>query len=131
MSLIDKSKYFEQPRNDLGDPFFDHGWPSGQLSALLKLPQLSLANPLKPGVKTLRPRQNGRHFPNNIFKCIFTQGQIWPPGFVVACVCVFVCSNHEFVCVITHHPFKLGSANLDQIEVQNKLVKIPIVLWDI
>ena len=30
------------------------------------------------------------------------------------CVCVCVCGNHEIVCVITHHPFKLGSPNLDQ-----------------
>ena len=33
--------------------------------------QLPLSNPLKPGVNTLRPRQNGRHFPDEIFKCIF------------------------------------------------------------
>ena len=30
------------------------------------------------------------------------------------CVCVCVCGNHEFVRVITHHPFKLGSPNLNQ-----------------
>ena len=26
---------------------------------------------------TLRPRQNGRHFPNNIFKCIFLNENVW------------------------------------------------------
>ena len=26
---------------------------------------------------TLRPRQNGRHFPDNIFKCIFLNESIW------------------------------------------------------
>ena len=30
-------------------------------------------------------------------------------------LCVYpVCVNHELVCTITHHPFKLGSPNLDQ-----------------
>ena len=55
---------------------------------------------------------------------IFTRGQFWPSGIVVACVCVCVCVcvclsvclcvNHEFVRAITHHLFKLGSPNLDQ-----------------
>ena len=44
---------------------------------------------------------------------IFTRGQFWPSGIVVACVCVYVCVsvcpcvNHEFVSAITHHPFNL------------------------
>ena len=33
--------------------------------------QLFFPNPLKPGVNTLRPRQDGRHYPDDIFKCIF------------------------------------------------------------
>ena len=28
-------------------------------------------------INTLRPRQNGRHFPDDIFKCIFTNENIW------------------------------------------------------
>ena len=28
-------------------------------------------------VNTLRPRQNGRHFPDDIFKCIFLNQSIW------------------------------------------------------
>ena len=28
-------------------------------------------------VNTLRPRQNGRHFPGDIFKCIFSTENIW------------------------------------------------------
>ena len=49
----------------------------------------------------------------------FTRGQFWPSGIVVACVClcvrpsVRVCGNHLLVRAITHHPFKLGSPNLD------------------
>ena len=53
---------------------------------------------------------------------LFTRGQFWPSGIVIACVCgsvcpcvcMCVCINHELVCTITHRPFKLGSPNLDQ-----------------
>ena len=49
---------------------------------------------------------------------VFTRGQFWPSGIVVACVCVCVCVrvsvNHEFVRAITHQPFKLWSPNVDQ-----------------
>ena len=45
---------------------------------------------------------------------IFTRGQFWPPGIVVACVCPLICPFvTRFVRKITHHPFKLGSQNLD------------------
>ena len=56
---------------------------------------------------------------------IFTRGQFWPSGIVVACVCLCVCVsvNHELVRAIIHQPFKLGSPNLDQ------RCKRPIVLW--
>ena len=30
-----------------------------------------------PPLNTLRPRQNGRHFPDDIFKCIFLNGNAW------------------------------------------------------
>ena len=30
-------------------------------------------------VKTLRPRENGRHFADDIFKCIFVNGNFWIP----------------------------------------------------
>ena len=33
---------------------------------------------------------------------------------VWVCVSVCVCINHKLVCVITHHPFKLGPPNLNQ-----------------
>ena len=36
------------------------------------------------------------------------------PAPVCVSVYVCVCVNHDFVCAITHHPFKLGSPNLDQ-----------------
>ena len=61
---------------------------------------------------------------------VFTRGQFWPSGIVVACVCVCVsvcqsvclsvclsvcvCVNHLLVRPITLDPFKLGSPNLDQ-----------------
>ena len=50
--------------------------------------------------------------------CVFTRGQFWPLGVVDAwvclCVCVRLCVNHKLVRAITHHPFQLGSPNLDQ-----------------
>ena len=33
--------------------------------------------PSYPSVNTLRLRQNGRHFPDNIFKCIFMNENVW------------------------------------------------------
>ena len=30
-------------------------------------------------INTLRPRQNGRHFPDDIFKCIFLNENVWIP----------------------------------------------------
>ena len=30
-------------------------------------------------INTLRPRQNGRHFADDIFKCIFLKENIWIP----------------------------------------------------
>ena len=46
---------------------------------------------------------------------VFTRGQCWPSGIVVACVCMYMCLsvNHELVRAIIHQPFKLGSPNLD------------------
>ena len=32
-----------------------------------------------PAFKTLRPRQNGRHFADDIFKCIFLNENVWIP----------------------------------------------------
>ena len=54
-------------------------------------------------------------------KIIFTRGQFWPSGIVIACVCgsvcpcVCVCVYQSLACPHdTHRPFKLGSPNLDQ-----------------
>ena len=33
-------------------------------------------------------KQNGRHFAADNLKCIFTLGQFWPSGIVIACVCL-------------------------------------------
>ena len=61
------------------------------------------------------------HASGREFEPLFTRGQFWPSGIVVACVCVCVhvcvsvclCVNHDFVHVITLHPFKLESPNLE------------------
>ena len=34
---------------------------------------------IQTALNTLRPRQNGRHFPDGIFKCIFLNENIWIP----------------------------------------------------
>ena len=62
------------------------------------------------GLTQFRLWQNGHHMADNIF----TRGQFWPSGIVVACVCVSVslCVNHLLVHAITRDPFKLGLPNL-------------------
>ena len=51
---------------------------------------------------------------------IFTRGQLWPSGIVIACVCLYVCVcvclyvNHKFVRTITCRPWELQSPKLGQ-----------------
>ena len=63
-------------------------------------------------------KDKGNNFVKEVSVDFFTQGQFWLSGIVVACVCLCVCPsvciNHQLVRAITHHPFKLGSPNLDQ-----------------
>ena len=92
------------------------------------------------GVPVLIPCHGVMQFSDICLPClncktiIFTRGQFWPSGIVVACVCVCVhvcvslCVNHLVVHTITRDPFKLGSPKLDQIKMQKTLVKVPIVL---
>ena len=48
-------------------------------------------------------------------RVLLPEASFWPPGIVVAPVHPSVCpSVTKFVRAITHHPFKLGSPNLDQ-----------------
>ena len=44
---------------------------------------------------------------------LWSSGNVVARVYVCVCVCVPLCINHEFVRAITHHPFKLGSPNLD------------------
>ena len=68
----------------------------------------------------------GKQFPiklgiNSII-VFFTRGQFWPPGIVVACVCLSMCVclsvcvsvNPELVRTINHHAFKLEPPNFDK-----------------
>ena len=64
---------------------------------------------------------------------IFTRGQLWPSGIVVACVCLCVC---VYVCVCVRQSSVCPDDNLSPAqatitkfgpEVQNTLIKIPIV----
>ena len=62
---------------------------------------------------------------NHASLMIFTQGQFWPPGIVVACVCV--CVYQSFAC--PHDNSSPVQARVTRFgrEKQNTLVKIPIV----
>ena len=68
-------------------------------------------------VQSVRP-SIGTYVPS--LSHLFTRGQFWPSGIVIACVCVSVCVsvcvciNHLLVRTITDQPFKLESPNLDQ-----------------
>ena len=52
---------------------------------------------------------------------------IFTRGLLLCVCCVCLCVNFLLVHTITHHPFKLGSPNLDQ-KMQNFLLKAPVVL---
>ena len=57
----------------------------------------------------------------------FTQHQFWPSGIVIACICLSICvCRHQ-----SHHNLSPVQARITRFEpeVQNTLVKIPIVLW--
>ena len=59
-------------------------------------------------------------------KCVFTRGQFWPSGIVVACVCP--CGRQSRAC--PRDNLSLVPARITKFEpdMQNNLVKIPIVL---
>ena len=40
-------------------------------------PQISYEPMIYGSIKTLRPRQNGRHFADDVFKCIFLKENVW------------------------------------------------------
>ena len=44
---------------------------------MVTLPMLYICITLRKWVNTLRPRQNGRHFPDDILKCIFLNENVW------------------------------------------------------
>ena len=61
---------------------------------------------------------------------IFTRGQFWPSGIVVACVCVSVCScvYQSFACPHDNLSSRQARITKFSVRVQNTLVKVPIVL---
>ena len=69
----------------------------------------------------------------NAMVVLFTRGQLWPSGIVVACVCLCVC---VYVCVCVRQSSGCPDDNLSPAqatitkfgpEMQNTLIKIPIV----
>ena len=65
------------------------------------------------------------HWPLGDFVVIFTRGQLWPSGIVIACVCL--CVRQSSVCPDDN--LSPAQATITKIgpEVQNTLVKIPII----
>ena len=49
--------------------------PNHHISKCLLCYVINFAN--RPLINTLRPRQDGRHFPDDIFKCIFLNENVW------------------------------------------------------
>ena len=85
-------------------------WPSSGILWAVKLYWIQLQQIMFHSLKTM----------------LFTRGQFWPPGIVVACVCVYVyqplACPHDNSSPVQAGITKFGS------EKQNTLVKIPIVL---
>ena len=78
--------------------------------------------------------QNLRKQNTEWYQCIFTRGQFWPSGIVIACVCLSVCVS---VCVCVRQPRNCPRHNSPRVQarttkfgqkVHNNLVKVPIVL---
>ena len=60
---------------------------------------------------------------------VFTRGQFWPSGIVVACVCVCVCVRQSWACPSDNSSTVQARITKFGPEKQNTLVKIPIVFW--
>ena len=65
----------------LNEPTFKfvHGWVIASRSCIdvITYPCSNLHAVSANLINTLRPRQNGRHFPDDIFKCIFLNENVW------------------------------------------------------
>ena len=86
-------------------------------------------------VYQIENRRNFSRFNKKVWtgQSIFTRGQFWPSGIVVACVCVYVC-----VCLCVRQSWACPSDNSSTVqaritkfgpEKQNTLVKIPVVFF--
>ena len=61
------------------------------------------------------------------FNYFFTRGQFWPSGIVVACVCP--CGRQSRACLCDNLSLVLTRITKFEPDMQNILVKIPIVFW--
>ena len=61
---------------------------------------------------------------------IFTRGQFWPSGIVVACVCVSVCVCQSWACPHDNSPLVQARITKFGTKMQKILVKVPIVFGD-
>ena len=62
-------------RNNLTNNKVNKRWPHDRVSTSLKHRCNAFYIPLS----TMRPRKNGRHFADDIFKCIFLNENVWIP----------------------------------------------------
>ena len=64
------------------------------------------------------------------FHVVFTRGQFWPPGIVIACVCVCVCQSVCQSLACPRHNLGPVQARIAKFgpKMQKTLVKVPIVL---
>ena len=64
--------------------------------------------------------------------CIFTRGQFWPSGIVVACVCVCVrvSDRQSSACPCNNSSTVQARITKFGPEMEKTLVKISIIFWD-
>ena len=63
---------------------------------------------------------------------VFTRGQFWPSGIVVACVCVSVsvCVCQSRACPHDNSPLVQARITRFGTKVQKTLVNVPLIFWD-
>ena len=72
-SLLAKTKLLEKNLNEIKSNWRDFIEENAFKNGVCEISFLFRSQ----GVKTLRPRQNGRHFADDIFKCIFLNENAW------------------------------------------------------
>ena len=81
LSKQSRRRWFETPSRSLWPHCNDWQIVNLQFHTMFCLWWRGMPHPYAPSgdraINTLRPRQNGRHFPDDIFKCIFFNENVW------------------------------------------------------